>query len=112
MKKVSAVVVPPLNLGRAPFASLGWSAGAVLGTTMAALGQPDYAPAHWAPPGCVKYYTTGYARSFCVIHDMEGYYLSSISYLNRCDTNSTGGYNVSASVYYLVNGLQNGTDGT
>ena len=41
---------------------------------------------------------------------MEGYYLDSISYLNRCDTNTNGVYNVDASVYYLVNGLQNGTD--
>jgi len=70
--------------------------------------QPDYAAAHWVAPGCVKYYTTGYTRSFCVIHDMEGYYLDSISYLNRCDTATNGNYNVSASVYYCVNGLQNG----
>jgi hypothetical protein len=74
--------------------------------------QPDYAPAHWVPAtNCSKYYTSGYTRSFCVIHDMEGYYLDSISYLNRCDTNPTNGnYNVSASIYYCVNGLQNGSD--
>jgi N-acetyl-anhydromuramyl-L-alanine amidase AmpD len=39
---------------------------------------------------------------------MEGYYEASISYLNRCDTNSSGVYNVDASVYYLINGIQNG----
>jgi N-acetyl-anhydromuramyl-L-alanine amidase AmpD len=72
--------------------------------------QPDYAPAHWNPPACVKYYPTGFGHSFCVIHDMEGYYSTTISYLNRCDTNSGGGYNVNASVHYLVNGLQNGSD--
>jgi autotransporter-associated beta strand protein len=74
--------------------------------------QPDYPAAHWTPPGCTKWYTTGYGRSFIVIHDMEGYYWDSISYLNRCDTDTNGNYNVSASVHYLVNGLQNGSDGT
>ena len=68
-----------------------------------ALAQPDYPPAHWVPAtNCTKYYTTGYGHNFCVIHDMEGYYWSSISYLNRCD--------ISASIHYLVNGLQNGSD--
>jgi len=70
--------------------------------------QPDYPPAHWNPPACVKYYTSGNGHLFCVIHDMEGYYEDSISYLNRCDTDTNGVYNVDASVYYLVNGLQNG----
>jgi hypothetical protein len=90
--------------------SIGWSAGVFLGGTLASWAQPDYAAAHWNPPGCVKYYTSGNGHSFCVIHDMEGYYLDSISYLNRCDKNTNGVYNVDASVYYLVNGLQNGTD--
>jgi autotransporter-associated beta strand protein len=94
---------------RAPMKSIGVCAGAFLGTTMA-WAQPDYAAAHWSPPGCVKYYTSGFTRSFCVIHDMEGYYLDSISYLNRCDTSAGGTYNVDASVYYCVNGLQNGSD--
>ena len=68
-----------------------------------ALAQPDYPPAHWVPAtNCTKYYTTGNGHSFCVIHDMEGYYWTSISYLNRCD--------ISASVHYLANGLQNGSD--
>jgi autotransporter-associated beta strand protein len=89
--------------------SIGVCAGAFLGTTMA-WAQPDYAAAHWSPAGCVKYYTSGFTRSFCVIHDMEGYYLDSISYLNRCDTSAGGTYNVDASVYYLVNSLQNGSD--
>src|ERR1022692_1731171 len=68
-----------------------------------ALAQPDYAPAHWVPPtGCTKWYTTGNVHHFIVIHDMEGYYEASISYLNTCS--------VQASVYYLANGLQNGSD--
>jgi N-acetyl-anhydromuramyl-L-alanine amidase AmpD len=65
--------------------------------------QPDYAPAHWVPPtNCTKWYTTGNGHNFCVIHDMEGYYWTTISYLNTCS--------VQASVYYLVNSLQNGSD--
>ncbi len=85
--------------------------GAGLLGALAATAQPDYGPAHWVPTsGCTKWYTSGNGHNFCVIHDMEGYYWTSISYLNRCDTNSAGNYNVSASVYYLVNGLQNGSD--
>ena len=75
-----------------------------------ALAQPDYPTAHWVPPSCTKWYTSGNGHHFCVIHDMEGYYESSISYLNRCDTDTNGNYNVSASVYYLVNSLKNGSD--
>src|SRR2546421_1692222 len=79
-------------------------------TSFTASAQPDYPLAHWTPPSCVKWYTTGNGHHFCVIHDMEGYYWTSISYLNRCDTDANGNYNVDASVYYLVNGLQNGSD--
>src|SRR6266436_5279995 len=75
----------------------------VLGSTFAgasaALASPDYGPAVWRPccdSGCTKWYTSGYGHQFVVIHDMEGYYLSSISYLNRCS--------VSASIHYAVNG--------
>ncbi len=70
----------------------------------------DYEPAIYRPMSCTKWYTTGNGHHFCVIHDMEGYYWTSISYLNRCDQNTNGSYNVSASVHYLVNGLQNGSD--
>src|SRR5256885_1863768 len=73
-------------------------------------GQPDYAPAHWVPPSCTKWYNSGNGHQFCVIHDMEGYYEAAISYLNRCDLDTNGNFNVSASVYYLVNGLKNGAD--
>jgi N-acetylmuramoyl-L-alanine amidase-like protein/Ig-like domain-containing protein len=71
--------------------------------------QPDYPSARWNPVLCGKYYTTGNGHKLCVIHDMEGYYEASISYLNRCDTDTNGSYNVQASIHYAVNGLQNGT---
>ena len=77
---------------------------------LTASGQPDYTAAHWVPPACTKYYGSGNGHKFCVIHDMEGYYLTSISYLNRCDTDTNGVLNVQASVNYLVNGLRNGVD--
>ena len=88
--------------------SMGLAAGLLLGTSMA-WGQPDYAPAHWVPPtSCSKYYTSGNTRQFCVIHDMEGYYLDSISWLNSCAKDTNGVYVADASVYYLINGVQNG----
>jgi autotransporter-associated beta strand protein len=90
-----------------PLTSLGISAGVVLGTSMA-WAQPDYAPAHWTPPSCTKWYTSGSGHQFCVIHDMEGYYAGAISYLNSCATDTNGNFTVSASVNYLINGVQNG----
>jgi len=89
-----------------------------LAATMAPA-QPDYPPAHYTPMvGCEKwwdnaddavaYYAGTWGQSgpgghyFCVIHDMEGYYWTCISYLNNCS--------VDASIHYMVNGLQNGTD--
>ncbi|MSU59576.1 MAG: hypothetical protein EXS35_15655 [Pedosphaera sp.] len=66
----------------------------------------DYAPAVTRLVTCSKYYTTGYGKQFVVIHDMEGYYLTGISYLNRCDLNTSGSYNVAVSIHYCVNGLK------
>ncbi len=72
--------------------------------------QPDYADALYIPPACNKWYTSGNGHSFVVIHDMEGYYQDTVSYLNRCDLDTNGNYNVAVSVYYAVNSLQNGSD--
>ena len=58
----------------------------------------DYGPAVTRLITCAKYYTTGYGKKFVVIHDMEGYYLTGMSYLQRCD--------VATSVHYVVNGLK------
>ncbi len=68
-----------------------------LAAATAAQASTDYGPAIYKPmSGCSKWYTSGNGHIFCVIHDMEGYYLGSMSYLNRCD--------VSASIHYGVNG--------
>ena len=75
----------------------------VLALTLAACAalraaQPDYTNAIWnaAYPG--HWYTNGNTHAFVVIHDMEGYYLSSISYFQQSNT--------SASIHYCVNGLK------
>jgi hypothetical protein len=62
------------------------------------VGQPDYPQAHWAQAYPGHWYTSGIAKDFVVIHDMEGYYLSVISYFQMSTTN--------ASVHYDVNGMQ------
>jgi N-acetylmuramoyl-L-alanine amidase/Immunoglobulin I-set domain/Ig-like domain from next to BRCA1 gene/Immunoglobulin domain len=68
----------------------------------AAWALPEYGDV-WRPPsGCTKYYSTGNGHHFCVIHDMEGYYYTAVSYLNRCD--------ISASIHYAVNGLTDSSD--
>ncbi|MDB6025678.1 MAG: N-acetylmuramyl-L-alanine amidase, negative regulator of AmpC, AmpD [Verrucomicrobiales bacterium] len=59
----------------------------------------DYGPAIYRPmSGCSKWNSSGNGHSFAVCHDMEGYYASGISYLNRCD--------ISVSINYMVNGKQ------
>ncbi len=58
----------------------------------------DYGPAIWRPVCSGKWYTSGYGHKFVVCHDMEGYYWSSIAYIQRCD--------VSVSIHYCVNGLK------
>jgi N-acetyl-anhydromuramyl-L-alanine amidase AmpD len=71
----------------------------------AAFATSDYGPAvNRLITGCAKYYTTGSGHQFCVVHDMEGYYLSSISYMSRCD--------VSVSVHYAAaSGIDEGVTG-
>jgi len=61
----------------------------------------DYGPAIWNPVCSGHWYTTGYGHKFHVIHDMEGYYASTISYFKNCGT--------SASVHYCVNGKKDAT---
>ncbi len=75
-------------------------------TTCGTLASTDYGPAVDRMITCSKWYTSGYGKKFVVIHDMEGYYLTGISYLRRCDLNASGGYNVATSCHYVVNGLK------
>ena len=68
-----------------------------LGITGSAHASGDYGPAIWNP-NCGQYNTSGYGHKFHVVHDMEGYYASTISYFKNCNTQ--------ASVHYCVNGKQ------
>ncbi|MDB6123349.1 MAG: hypothetical protein JWQ71_2342 [Pedosphaera sp.] len=61
----------------------------------AANASTDYGPANWVA-NCGQYYSSGNGHKFVVIHDMEGYYASTISYFQNCGTQ--------ASVHYCVNG--------
>src|SRR6188508_3263679 len=75
--------------------SLAFTMGAMVALT-AAQASTDYGPAIWRP-ACSGHWYTGYnARQVYVIHDMEGYYASTISYLQGC--------NNTVSVHYCVNG--------
>src|SRR4051812_31432342 len=74
---------------------------AVLVSAIAANASSDYGPAIWNPACSGHWYTTGYGHKFHVVHDMEGYYASTISYFKNCGT--------SASVHYCVNGKQDAT---
>lgn len=56
----------------------------------------DYGPAIWRPCYSSHQYYSGYGHKFIVNHDMEGYYLSTISYFQRSTTQ--------ASIHYYVNG--------
>lgn len=85
-----------------------FSAAAILGflgsAAFTAHAQPDYAPAIWKQAYAGHWYTSGHGHQFCVIHDMEGYYLTTISYIQG------GGGPQSVSINYCVNGLKNGSD--
>jgi N-acetylmuramoyl-L-alanine amidase len=73
------------------------SLGALAATTLA-YASADYGPAIWNPAYPNHWYTSGNGHKFHVVHDMEGYYLSTISYFKQSGT--------SASVHYCVNGLK------
>ncbi len=65
--------------------------------------QPDYPGAIWSPAYKNHWYSSGNGHRFVVMHDMEGYYLTTISYFQQRST--------SASIHYCVNGKQDtGTD--
>ena len=69
---------------------------ALIGTMSQA--STDYGPAIWRQACSTHWYTSGNGHHFVVIHDMEGYYASTISYLQGC--------NNTVSINYCVNGLK------
>ena len=63
---------------------------------------PDYTNALWSQAYPGHWYTSRPGHYFCVIHDMEGYYESVISFFQQSGTQ--------ASIHYCVNSLKNGND--
>lgn len=63
---------------------------------------PDYPLARWVPGKAGYYYDEGggYGKQFVVIHDMEGYYASVLSYFQTLNDGRQ------VSIHYCVNGLQ------
>ena len=72
--------------------------------------QPDYPPALWSEAYPGHWYTSGFNHSFCVIHDMEGYYLSVISYFQQASTAASAHYCVN-SEYFNSGGGNDGRPG-
>src|SRR3954468_11560417 len=72
------------------------TAGLISAGALVAQASSDYGPAVWRPACSGHWYTTGSGHKFHVIHDMEGYYASTISMIQGC-----GG---SVSVHYCANG--------
>jgi N-acetyl-anhydromuramyl-L-alanine amidase AmpD len=62
----------------------------------------DYGPAIWHPICNANWYSSGSGHKFFVIHDMEGYYASTINWFDNCSMSS-------ASVHFAVNGKKDAT---
>src|SRR5436190_11208949 len=74
-------------------------AGSAVAAAISANASTDYAPALWRPLCNANYYTSGNGHKFHVIHDMEGYYATTINWFDNCSMTS-------ASIHYAVNGKQ------
>ena len=73
-----------------------------LGLTSAAQASTDYGPAIWHPICNANWYTTGFGHKFHVVHDMEGYYATTVAWFDNCSMTS-------ASVHYATNGKKDAT---
>ncbi|MDB6024956.1 MAG: putative peptidoglycan binding protein [Verrucomicrobiales bacterium] len=73
-----------------------------LTATSVANASADYGPAIWRPLCEANWYTSGSGHKFHVVHDMEGYYASTVSWFSSCGMRS-------ASVHYAANGNQDAT---
>jgi N-acetyl-anhydromuramyl-L-alanine amidase AmpD len=62
----------------------------------------DYGPAIWHPICNANWYSSGFGHKFHVIHDIEGYYASTIAWFDNCSMSS-------ASIHFVVNGKKDAT---
>jgi hypothetical protein len=76
--------------------------GSALALATASQASTDYGPAIWHAICNANWYTTGNGHHMCVIHDMEGYYASTVAWFDNCSMSS-------ASVHFAVNGKQDAT---
>src|SRR5437868_4495372 len=70
--------------------------------TAAVNASTDYGPAIWHAICNANWYTSGNGHHFCVIHDMEGYYASTVAWFDNCSMSS-------ASIHFAVNGKKDAT---
>ncbi len=75
---------------------------ALAGAAVSVQASTDYGPAIWHPICNANWYTSGFGHKFFVIHDMEGYYASTIAWFDNCTMTS-------ASVHFATNGKQDAT---
>ena len=77
-------------------------AAALAGVAVSAQASTDYGPAIWHAICNANWYTSGNGHHMCVMHDMEGYYASTIAWFDNCSMSS-------ASIHFCVNGKQDAT---
>jgi hypothetical protein len=77
------------------------ASGAFMAVT-GAQASTDYGPAIWHAICNANWYTTGSGHKFHVIHDMEGYYATTVAWFDNCSMTS-------ASVHFAVNGKKDAT---
>jgi len=88
---------------KSPLKFIAQSAVILAGATAVSVqASADYGPAIWHPICNANYYTSGSGHKFHVIHDMEGYYASTVAWFDNCSMSS-------ASIHYAVNGLKDAT---
>ncbi len=75
---------------------------ALAGAAVSVQASTDYGPAIWHAICNANYYTSGSGHKFFVIHDIEGYYASTIAWFDNCSMTS-------ASVHFVVNGKKDAT---
>src|SRR5688572_19364433 len=64
----------------------------ICASAQATRASTDYAPAIWRPAFKNHWYKTGNGHKFVVIHDMEGYYWTTISYFQQASTQVSSHY--------------------
>ncbi len=86
-----------VNFG-AVFKHISFGMAGLFALSLSAQASSDYGPAIWRPACSGHWNTSGNGKKFHVVHDMEGYYASTISMLQGCSG--------TVSIHYCANGKQ------